>query len=126
MGKELVICDSNIIIDLLRSNPKTISELNSIGFENVIISSITLVELLNGSRSKRDYLSIEKRISNFNIIHFNDDISKLIESYSRKFSLHFHLQIPDLIIGATAVYYDLKLFTHNKKDFRFLPGINLY
>jgi predicted nucleic acid-binding protein len=36
------------------------------------------------------------------------------------------LLIPDAIIAATAISFNLKLFTYNTKDFIFIPGIRLY
>ena len=32
----------------------------------------------------------------------------------------------DAIIGATVVLYDLPLFTHNIKDFKYLPDVRLW
>ena len=42
------------------------------------------------------------------------------------FKLSHNLQIPDAIIGAMSIVYDIELFTYNTKDFKFLPGIKLY
>ena len=42
------------------------------------------------------------------------------------FKLSHGLQIPDAIIGATAIVYDIPLYTYNIKDFKFMPNINLY
>lgn len=42
------------------------------------------------------------------------------------YSLSHKLSIPDAIIAATALVYDLELYTLNLKDFRFIPGLTLY
>ncbi len=42
------------------------------------------------------------------------------------FKLSHNLTIPDAIIGAMSIVSDLPLFTYNKKDFKFMPGIELY
>jgi hypothetical protein len=42
------------------------------------------------------------------------------------FKLSHDLQIPDALIGATAITNDLPLFTYNVKDFSFMPGLTLY
>jgi len=47
---------------------------------------------------------------------------ELIETYH----LSHGLKIPDAIIGATAVIYQIPIYTYNVKDFEFLPGIILY
>jgi len=36
------------------------------------------------------------------------------------------LQIPDLLIAATALRFDLKLYTDNKKHYHFIGGLKLY
>jgi len=42
------------------------------------------------------------------------------------YSLSHKLSIPDAIIAATALHYDIELYTYNTKDFRFIEGIKLY
>ncbi len=34
--------------------------------------------------------------------------------------------MPDILIGATGVYYDLPVYTHNIKHFKLIKGITLY
>jgi predicted nucleic acid-binding protein len=126
MEKELVILDSNILIDMMRSVKTTLHQVEEIGMENVVISSITVIEVLNGARNRMDFNKIENNIKDIPVIHFTENISKMAEEFSRKFSMANPTQVPYLIIGATAIHFNLKLFTHNKKDFRFIPGIQLY
>ena len=47
--------------------------------------------------------------------------TKLIEG----FKLSHSLQIPDALIGATAIIQQIPLFTYNTKDFTFMPEISL-
>jgi len=70
-------------------------------------------------------LSVDN-VKNYNIIHFNDITSKLAVNLVEKYYLSHGLLIPDAIIAATAITFDIKLFTYNLKDFKFLPGIQLY
>jgi predicted nucleic acid-binding protein len=41
-----------------------------------------------------------------------------------------HLAVPkqhyDLFIAATALYYDMMLFTHNLKDYQGIPDLKVY
>jgi predicted nucleic acid-binding protein len=60
------------------------------------------------------------------IIHFNEITSKLAIEFMEQFHLSHGLLIPDAVIAATAVTFNLKLFTYNLKDFRFIPGIKIY
>ena len=43
-----------------------------------------------------------------------------------QYALSHKLSIPDAIIAATALYYDIELYTYNVKDFRYIDGIRLY
>ena len=57
---------------------------------------------------------IEKSISNHAV--------SLIE----KHALSHKLSLPDALIAATAVYYDIELYTLNLKDFKFIEDIKLF
>ena len=122
----MILCDTNIIIEIFKGNTKTISDIKKIGTDNICISSITAMELLYGALNKRELNSIKKNINKLQIIHVNNDISKisltLIESYSKS----HNLQIPDAIIAATALYENISLLTYNVKDFKFIEKITLY
>jgi predicted nucleic acid-binding protein len=52
-------------------------------------------------------------------------IFDLATQYLRNYRLSHNLALPDAIIGATAIYYQMPLFTYNHKDFKFLPDIQL-
>ena len=55
MEKKLVVlCDTNILIELYKNNQSIISKLQSIGNANIAISSITTGELIFGTLNKRE------------------------------------------------------------------------
>ena len=122
----LVICDTNIFISLFRNIPETVNELEAIGNTNVLISSVSVMELYRGMQNKKELLDMQKKISSYNVLHFNDEVSKTAISLINKFKLSHNLQIPDAIIGAMSVVFDIELLTYNKKDFKYIPGIKLY
>jgi len=88
------------------------------------ISIVTKAELYNWlSNYKTDARKRNKiltGIKNLKIIHFNENISKMVETYLDK---NLHIKAPDTIIGVTALYYDLELHTGDKNDFDILTGI---
>jgi len=69
---------------------------------------------------------LRRKIRNYFIVDFTQEVSKLSLQLIEDYKLSQELKIPDAIIGATAIVFDLKLFTYNTKDFRFMPGIRLY
>ena len=126
MEKELVLCDTNIFINWFNQHEPTIGKLQEIGLENIAVSVITIMELIEGVDNKQQLQQLKKKISNYYIVDFNENISKLSLQYIESYNLSHSINIPDAIIGASAVEFGLKLFTYNTKDFKFLPGINLY
>ncbi len=122
----MVLCDTNILIHAFNGNTSTIEALEGIGFHNIVLSSITTMELLQGMGNKIELAQMKKKIKYYDIIHFDSQISQKSIELIESFKLSHHLQIPDAIIGATAIVNKIELFTYNKKDFDFMPNIILY
>lgn len=125
MEEDLVLCDTNVFIHFFNGNEETIAFFKNLGDKRILIPSITLMELYQGMRNKSDLNKMKKRVKNYSILHFNDEVSGLAIEYINTFRLSHHLQIPDAIIAASAVVFGLPLFTYNLKDFHFIPDINL-
>ncbi len=121
----MILCDTNVIIEILKGNEKTIKIIESIGLENIAISSVTVMELYFGALNKRELSKIKKHLKALNIVHFDNDISELAVSMIESYSKSHGLQIPDAIIAATALSFEMKLFTLNLKDFKYIDGLNL-
>jgi predicted nucleic acid-binding protein len=122
----MILCDTDIFIEALKNNSRAIGSLRNIGFENIALSAITLMELYFGAVNKQELNKIKNRLQQLSIIHINQEISetstKLIEKYSKSYGLH----IPDALIAATAICNRMKLLTYNVKDFKFIEEISLY
>lgn len=122
----LVICDTNIFISLFRGIPQTKADLEAIGSSNVLIPSISVMELYRGMRDKKEMSEMQRKISKYNILHFNEPVSDIAVDLINKFKLSHNLEIPDAIIAAMCVVYEIPLFTYNRKDFRFISGLKLH
>lgn len=122
----MILCDTDIFIEALKNNSRAIGSLRGIGFENIALSAITLMELYFGAISKQELTKIKNRLQQLRIIHVDHEISdaatRLIEKYAKSHSLH----IPDALIAATAICHRMELLTYNVKDFRFIENIRLY
>ncbi len=84
------------------------------------------MELLQGAKNKKDLMKIEKELNAFNRLAFHNEIATLSTNLIRDYSLSHTLQIPDAIIAAACLVYDIHLFTHNRKDFKYIPGLKIY
>lgn len=122
----MILCDTNILISAFNGRADTIEQLHQIGLENLLLSSITVMELYQGMGNKAELAQMKMKIRFYNVIHIDKPISEKASSLIEQFSLSHRLQIPDAIIGATAIVYQIELFTYNRKDFDFLPEIKLY
>ena len=122
----MIICDTNIFIEIFRKNFFIHSELNKIGYDNIVISDVVKAELLFGARDKTDLQKISKSIENFPVLSIQPEISKVAVDFVEKYCLSQKLNLPDALIAATAIYYAIELFTLNEKDFRFIPDLQLY
>lgn len=121
-----VVCDTNIFISLFKNIQPTLDELVLIGSNNVLITSISVMELYRGMQNKGEMANMQTKLKQYNIIHINEEVSKHAIELVNKFKLSHNLQIPDAIIGAMSVVNNIELFTYNLKDFKFIPGIKLY
>ena len=93
---------------------------------SIAISIITEYEIIAGAKDMIMQKRFEKLLSNYISISLDYDISFLGINFYKKYKLSHGLDMPDSLIAATAIELDLPLFTYNKKDFRYIPGIRLY
>jgi len=121
----MTLCDTNVFIYAFNGRQDTIDKLTEIGFQDIVLSSISVMELYQGMGNKVELAQMKRKIKYFDVIEINDDASKLATKLIENYRLSHNLQIPDAIIGATAVIHQLPLFTYNIKDFAFMPGIKL-
>ena len=121
----MILLDTNIIIELFKGNSETINLLESINEENFSISIITSMELYYGALNKRELNVIKKFLKNFELLPINEKISKISLDLIEKYSKSHGLEIPDALIAATAIYYDIPLLTYNRKDFKYIEKLKL-
>jgi len=127
MEKKIVLCDTNVFIHWFSGNSEVDGILRrQIGIDNIALPSIVYMELLQGMGNKKELARMFKKILDYPIIEINSRISFMARQFIGKYALSHNLQIPDALIGATTIAYNLPLFTYNIKDFMFLPEVQLY
>ena len=119
---EIIFVDTNILIDYLKGDTKVIDD---IGFENICISDIVLMELYQGAKNKRDLNFIKKELNGISIVSTDNEIISLSKDILEKYNLSHNAKIYDCIIAATVLIYDLNFLTYNKKDFDYIENIKL-
>ena len=131
MGKEKIICDTDVLIDYFdvgqKRHPNTkITLEQNIGFSNILISSVTKMELLLGATNKADLTAISKKLNRFSVLLINEAINLRAIDLVQTYRLSHGLALADAMIAATAIQTELKLFTYNTKDFKFINKLDLY
>jgi tRNA(fMet)-specific endonuclease VapC len=124
--KQVILCDTNILIELYKNNLVVISELRKNGAKQIAISIITQAELCYGALNKQELQRIKKHLSQLEILAVDVTISKQFIQLMENYALSHKLAIPDTLIAATALTHDLDLYTLNQKDFRFISNLRLY
>jgi len=121
----MVLCDTNIFIPAFNGRQATIDKLKEIGLEEIALSVITVMELYQGMSNKTELAQMKKKIKYYDIVEIDNATSKLAANLIENFKLSHDLQIPDAIIGATAIIHQIPFYTYNTKDFEFMPDIKL-
>jgi tRNA(fMet)-specific endonuclease VapC len=123
---KIVLCDTDVMIEFYRGNPEVIAELREIGQENIALSYITVGELIFGAFNKRDLTKLKRSIEHLILLDIDNKTCTKFVNLISAYALSHRLAVPDGFIAATAIEYDVELFTLNKKDFRFIEGLRLY
>lgn len=122
----MILCDTNILIEIYKGNPDIIKHIKKIGQENIAISDVTSAELFFGARDKGELKAIKNDLTSLTTLPINSNISSSAVGLVEKYALSHRLHLPDALIAATAIYYEVELFTLNIKDFRFLKKVKLH
>ena len=122
MGKGYLI-DSNIIIGYLDNKLPAygMEILNTVVDDTPNISVITKIEILRFNASVNVYKILEDFINQSIIFDLNDTVVSKTISICKS----HRIKLPDAVIAATALVYDLSLITRNVIDFKNINGLKL-
>lgn len=121
----MILCDTNILIEIYRGNKAIIAKVKSIGQKNMLVSDVTRAELLFGARNKTEIHAIKKDMKNLTILPITSSISAKAIELMEDFSLSHRMSFPDALIASTEIINQCELYTLNLKDFKFVPGLKL-
>ena len=79
-----------------------------------------------GALNKDELKKIKEYVEAFEIIYVNKDISQDAIALIEKYAKSNNLNLPDAFIAATSIKRNLKLFTLNLKDFKYIEGLELW
>lgn len=113
------VFDTNILIDYLKGISEAKVELQR--YDTKLISLITWMEVLVGSRSEEERRAVRAFLNSFAILEIDQQVAEtaviLRQRYGQK--------LPDALIYATAKVQKCQLVTRNTKDFISEPDIRV-
>lgn len=122
----MVVVDTDVIIEFLdRNNEVVTKKLRSFGINNVLMSEVTASELVFGARDRKHLATLVAFLNQCVILSINETISSLHFKLVHDYSLSHKLKIQDALIAATALHWEIDFYTLNKKDFKFIKGLQL-
>ena len=125
-AQPLVLCDTNILIEFYKAKPDIFNQLQQIGQSRIAVSVVTAGELIYGALNRHELNQIKKDIKHLKVLNINTEVCDIFVEIMAKYSLSHNLTVPDAFIAATAMFYDIEVYTLNKKDFRYITGLKLY
>jgi len=120
MGKYLV--DTTVFVNHLRNQALATEFLKK---EGLVVSIVSVTELIQGARNKPEQKLIEKLIDQFEINWGSASINRLAVNLLEKYFLKFNLRFLDALIAATALERELVLISDNLKHFKFISGLKV-
>ena len=99
---------------------------NAIQVSNIMVSAITVMELINGAGNKNELDKLNRDVRQFNVALIDDVITETAIQLLKDYKLSHGLALPDAIIAATAVVLQFRLYTYNIKHYKFIAGLSLY
>lgn len=120
-----LIFDTDVLIWFLRGNDKAARAIEA--DSERAISIISLMELDQGARSKREisFLRAFFPKNSFRIEPITETISHLAATLMEEYSIRHGLQVADALIAATARATVSTLLTGNVRHFRPIPSLEL-
>lgn len=130
--KSNILIDTDVLINFFDKNKKFYHITQNAFYEfsdrneEPLISIISELEILQGSKNNKDKKNILKKIESINTVLISDNICTLARDLIIKYSSSHGLLLADAFIASTALLLEIELFTFNKKDFHFIKDLRLY
>lgn len=123
----MFLLDTNACIDFLDGRSKLLESRVDEHFGNLWVSTISVAELMIGSKKsqdpRRDAERLDEFIAGLEVADFNLDAARRYGGIIRKIGVR--RKSFDRLIGVQALALGLTLVTRNGKDFADVPGLKV-
>ena len=113
---ELLLLDSDVLIDYLRSRAEAIEYLENLP-KPPIVSAITVAELYAGVREGAERKVLDKLVKGFTVIPITEEIAVKGGLFKRDYFKSHGVGLADALIAATSEIENAIVVTLNKKHY---------
>ncbi|MDP2793438.1 MAG: type II toxin-antitoxin system VapC family toxin [Sulfurisoma sp.] len=122
----MIPIDTDVLIDFSRGDTRALNAIAAIEkSEPAAISTITVLEFLQGTRDAREWTACSRTLLRFEHAPLTIPVSSLAPALFKAYRLSHGLALADCLIAATALASNIPLLTGNQRDFRFIDGLEL-
>ena len=123
---EQLLVDTDILIDVANNILTAIDRLQlEARTLSLAVSVITQMELIVGCRNKTELQHLKKFLQDYELIAIDESVSTKAIELVENYRLSHGLLIPDALIAATAITWNIPLLSKNQRDYRFIPELDL-
>ncbi|RLC78819.1 MAG: VapC toxin family PIN domain ribonuclease [Chloroflexi bacterium] len=124
MDKPDILLDSDVMIEILRNNPKAIQWLLTQRGKAIGLPVIVRMELVRGARNRQEQRTIVRELDKYETVHLETGDTIKALKWFEDFYLSHGLGIMDCLIAAPAVRLRRPLYTFNVRHYRVIPGLD--
>jgi tRNA(fMet)-specific endonuclease VapC len=125
------LLDTSWIIEVLAGREGTARQHRNLNLAKVAVSYVSIGDIyevaFNYANPQAHLSSFRQFLAPFTILNLNEPImEKFAEVRAHLRRRGQMISDFDMLIGATALHYNLMVLTHNKKHFQRIPDIKIY
>lgn len=125
MATKVILLDTDALIEYIRGNEDMQKVFDSITDKYVYINPIIKAEVQSACVGKAELNKINNFLDSIPIFNLDIETSEIFSQLFEKYTLSHKCKVPDTLIAAMCIRYDMHLFTLNKKDFSYIEGLKL-
>ena len=118
------LLDSDILVEYLRNRPPALDYVDTLE-GNLLISVITVAELIAGARNQFERQSIELFLSALEVIPIDYTIARQGGLFRQQYKQSHGTGLDDALIAATAIQSNAQLVTFNRRHFPMIANLQV-
>ncbi len=117
----LILLDTNIIIYARQPEGALLADL--LAGHDLATNLIIEIEVLCGAQlDDEDTSALKTFLDSMHMLVLDSRVVQQAIAIRK----HYKTKLPDALVAATALAYDVPLWTHNTKDFKHIAGLSVY